>query len=1023
VEARITLLLEYLRERHGLLVLDNLETILQPGVREGHYLPGYEGYGAVFRRLGEAGHRSCLVVTSREKPLEVGLLEGEGAPVRSLRMPGLGTEEGRALLRNKGLVGDMAAWQAMISRYGGNALALRIVGESIAEVFDGEIAAFLEYAQETYGAVFGGIRRLLDEQTNRLSDLERSLFYWLAVEREPVGLGDLLSDLGPATVRSDVLEALEALRRRSLLERGERGATVTLQPVVLEYATERLIQAVAAEIGAGQPALLVSHAMLLARAKDYVRRSQERLIAQPLVERLVDSLGDPAAVVRHLLNLLQTWRDRPHVDQGYVPGNVINLVRLANGHLCGLDLSRLAIKQAYLQGIEMHDTSLTQSHLSQSVVAESVHSIMALALNANDLQLAVADARDRVLVWRLPERTPILQMQGEFVLKQFGVGLGMAGSTLVCTGPGGLIYVWDTHSGKRLPDLAGHTGIVYAVALSADARRAASGSHDGTVRIWDVLHARCLAILTGHTGAVTSVALSADGRLVASGGYDGTVRLWEAGSGRPLAVLVGHAGWVLTVAISADGSLIASGGQDGTVRLWTTPQEYGEQVGAPLQGAEGGDAILQGHHGLVWTVALGSNGQSLVSGGSDGTVRIWDTSRGDCLDILREHVGVVHGIALSSDGKLAASGGLDGVIRLWELGWPASPSRCVATLQGSGEWWDCTALTPDGRLVAASSSEGVIRLWDTGSGRLCDTILAHSNVWGMALSANGQLLLSSGREGAVKLWDLASGQAVVILEGLPEAVRGVALTRDGKLAAFGWSDSTVQLCHVGRPHAIRVLAGHEDIVYRLAFSADGRLLASASHDGTVRLWDTTNEECVAVLRGHEGFAYGLAMSADGQLVASGGQDGTVRLWDGPGAHLLDVLESKAGEVLAVALSAEGTRLACGTHDGSVILWQVPKEGSPVQRMATQREHAGLVRDIAMSADGLLFASSGLDSTLRLWDGCTGSLLRTLRRDRLYERMDITGLTGVTEVQRAALRDLGAVETSIPFERSRRIQSP
>src|SRR5207248_2609399 len=137
----------------------------------------------------------------------------------------------------------------------------------IGEVMGGNIAPFLEYAQETYGTVFGGIRRLLDGQVERLSALERALFFWLAVEREPVGFAGLVADLGPGVARGEALEALEALGRRSLLERGEHGASITLQPVVLEYATDRLVEALTREIAEGRPVLLQSHPLLKATAK------------------------------------------------------------------------------------------------------------------------------------------------------------------------------------------------------------------------------------------------------------------------------------------------------------------------------------------------------------------------------------------------------------------------------------------------------------------------------------------------------------------------------------------------------------------------------------------------------------------------------------------------------------------------------------------------------------------------------------------------------------------------------------
>jgi hypothetical protein len=170
-----------------------------------------------------------------------------------LRLVGLDAAAGRALLADKKLAGDAADWDGLVGRYSGNALALQVVGATVAALFGGEIAAFLAEGEP----VFGGIRRLLGAQLARLSPSERAVLYWLAVEREPVRFADLAADLGPNVTRREALEALEGLGRHSFLEPGEQRAAFTLQPVVLEHVTEELVAAAAAEVRRGRPALLV----------------------------------------------------------------------------------------------------------------------------------------------------------------------------------------------------------------------------------------------------------------------------------------------------------------------------------------------------------------------------------------------------------------------------------------------------------------------------------------------------------------------------------------------------------------------------------------------------------------------------------------------------------------------------------------------------------------------------------------------------------------------------------------------
>ena len=247
---RLTALLQLLRARRCLLVLDNFETLFEPSQTEGRYRTGMAGYGRLLRALGESSHQSCLVVTSRETLPELAILGG--AAVRALPLGGLGMDEAQLMLVPKLLTGSPQQWAELTSRFGGNGLALKLVGERIHELFGGEIGLYLEQAGAS--SLFGGIRQLLAEQVERSAATEQQVLRALAVAREPVHLTGLLDTLGPLLGREAVLEAVEALRRRSLVERTEAGgaAAFTLQSVVLEYVTDHLVEAVTEEIAAGQ---------------------------------------------------------------------------------------------------------------------------------------------------------------------------------------------------------------------------------------------------------------------------------------------------------------------------------------------------------------------------------------------------------------------------------------------------------------------------------------------------------------------------------------------------------------------------------------------------------------------------------------------------------------------------------------------------------------------------------------------------------------------------------------------------
>jgi WD40 repeat protein/transcriptional regulator with XRE-family HTH domain len=982
-QERLMALLQLLRATRCLLVLDNSETLFEPGQREGRYRDGMDGYGQVLQAVGESSHRSCLLLTSREAPPELAVL---GAGARALELHGLSAAEAEAILVDKQLTGDAQAWFSLSNRYGGNGLALKIVGETIRQVYDGNVSEFLDEAIATYGTVFGGIRRLLDAQAERLSTIERDVMSCMAVEREPIGLAELSADLTPSFGQSSVVEAIETLRRRSLVELADGGAKFTLQSMVLEYMTDQLVETVSDEITRSAPVVLVDQPLIRAQAKDYVRQTQERLIGAPILQRLDDGAG--AAVASRLLALLDEWRGRPAIEQGYGPGNIVNLLRLLRGDLRGIDLSRLVLRQVYLQAVDAQDGSLANAHLAGAVLDEPFAYPTAVALSADGGILVAGTPAGDVRVWRTADRTLLLAVQGHTGMV-WGVAVDRDGRLVASAGDDGLIRVWEAGTGRLQTTMQVEAGPVWGVALSTDGRLLASGGEDGLVRLWDSTNGQLLTSLQGHTGGIRAVALSGDVRLVASAGDDLTLRVWDVQTGHLLATLRGHTGVVYGVGLSHDGRLLISGSVDGTVRLWKPAS--GELL-----------ATLDAHPGGLRGVALSGDARLAASGGGDGLVRLWDTGAEHVLANMLGHTGAVWCMALSADGQLVASGSQDGTVRLWEAG----SGQLLAAIQGHTGVILSVAL---GEMVASGGVDGNVRLWDADSGRLLATLQGHMGlVRSVSLSADGRLLASAGDDGTVRLWEPQTGKLLTVLEGHTGTVWCMALSADGRRIASGGVDNTVRLWDPQTRRLLATLRGHNSLIWGVAISMDGRLAASSSVDGTVRLWDAEAGQPLTILRNPTGALFGLTLSGDGQLVACGCVDGTVRLWETGSGELKATLHGHSGLVYAIALSADGRLLASGGAEGMVKLWDTASG----QLLTTLRGHSGVVWSLAFSHDRRLLASGGDDGILRLWDAESGVARLTLRADRRYERLDIRSLTGVTDAQRAALLALGAVETPV-----------
>ncbi len=239
VDEKLSLLIDYLRKHRCLLILDNVETILRSGERTGFYRQGYEEYGNFFKRVGECRHNSCLVLTSREKPKEIALMQGETLPVRCLSLQGLDEATGRQLLQLKGCYWESEAeCQVLVERYSGNPLALKIVASAIQELFEGNLTEFLKY--KTF--VLDEIRVLFDQQFNRLPELEKTILYWMAVHGKSVSVEELHSYICPSVSQATLIKTLKSLVQRSLIEK--QANQFSLQPVLMEYATNLVVEQV-----------------------------------------------------------------------------------------------------------------------------------------------------------------------------------------------------------------------------------------------------------------------------------------------------------------------------------------------------------------------------------------------------------------------------------------------------------------------------------------------------------------------------------------------------------------------------------------------------------------------------------------------------------------------------------------------------------------------------------------------------------------------------------------------------------
>ena len=779
---KITKLIGYLNSSRCLVVLDNAESILQDGTQAGCYRQGYEGYGTLLRRLGNSSHQSCVLITSREKPTEIAASEGETRLVRTLPVLGL-TKSVQKILKAKGISGSAAEMARLTEVYSGNPLAINIVATSIQDLFGGNLAAFL--AQET--TIFRDIERLLDSQFNRLGDLEEGIMYWLAINREPVSWEGLQDDIfSHYPTISQLTESLQGLRRRSLIERVEDG--FTLQNVVMEYMTQKLITGVREEIIS--PARLTSaslchrYALMKATAKDYVRKTQRRLIVQPVVEGIRN-------IEARLQGLLEVLREEFGREASYGAGNVLNLLNFLDVDVSGYDFSGLSIWQAYLQGRVLHGVNFAHADFFKCVFTKTFGGVFSVTFSPDGKFLVAGDVNGEIRLWRVADITLVLTLQGHSNYV-WSVAFSPDGNTLASGSADQTIKLWDVNTGKCLYKLQGHSNRLRSVIFSPDGNTLASGSDDKTIKLWDVNNGKCLHTFQGHNNWVRSVVFSPDGNTLASGSDDKTIKLWDINNSKCLRTLQGHNDYVRSVVFSPDGNTLASGSEDKTVKLWDVNN------GKCLR-------TLQGHHDCMRSAVFSPDGSMIATGSEDKyfTVKLWDINNGRCLRTLQGHYSYIRSVIFSPDGNTLASGSEDKTVKLWDV----NNGKCLHTFQGHNNWVRSVAFSPNSNIIASGSDDETIKLWDVNNGECLHTFQGHSNrIWSVTFSPDNKFLASCGGENIIKLWDIEKGTCLL------------------------------------------TLTGHSNWVRSVAFSPDGKTLASSGEDETMKIWDTKTGKCLKTFR-------------------------------------------------------------------------------------------------------------------------------------------------------------------------------
>ena len=472
--------------------------------------------------------------------------------------------------------------------------------------------------------------------------------------------------------------------------------------------------------------------------------------------------------------------------------------------------------------------------------------------------------------------------------------------------------------------------------------------------------------------AGTSLAPLAGGRLIATG-RDGFVRIYADGL-RPEGNFAAHRAAATAATLLTDGKVLTGGG-DGTVRVWRVSAEEPEKV---LVGAAGPVIAVAGDEHLIWSLTVG------------GRAVLWDRASGAQLQVVELGAGAR---LLREDGRIVLRR-LDGTGAVLARDAARPVPAPVAEAQVLA-WSPTGYAVAKGLLISSVGSDGKI----TALGAVPSE--PSSADW----SADGhRLVVVAGSFACV----FAAGQPPLRLAGHAGPLAGAAFLEDGaRLATLG-EDGTLRLWDAERRRDIDLVAGVASTA-AAASTADGSRVLLASADGKAALIDVRSRSVLR--RWSAGFPVSAAaLSADGALAALAGTEGHARVWQvDSGYALVSPPKTKAG-ARALAFDASGGRLAIAATDGRVRVHDLT-DGHEVY---TCHGHAGAVIAVAFGADRV--RTGGVDGTVRTFAARNGERLAT---DSSHEQA-ITALAFTRDESQQATARGRLLELAAPGDEKPRI---
>ncbi|WP_392713004.1 PQQ-binding-like beta-propeller repeat protein [Rhizobium ruizarguesonis] len=400
-----------------------------------------------------------------------------------------------------------------------------------------------------------------------------------------------------------------------------------------------------------------------------------------------------------------------------------------------------------------------------------------------------------------------------------------------------------------------------------------------------------------------------------------------------------------------------------------------------------------GHSGTIGAVALSKDGRVLVSTANDGTIRLWDTNSGRLIRSVSMGAGDARSIGFMPNERYvlaAANPGIRGFVAGSRTGvvgiWDASNGEFMGGLPHSYEGLFFSAVLLNNGNILSASGDGSIKLWDlTKVGdHLIRIIQTKTPLSAIAGSRDSATALTGTEDGLIELWSLSTGRLLKTLKGQSKAVHAVQFFPDGVSALSAGEDGSLRIWNVQTGRETRTLKapseGSEASINNAAISPDGGMVVAGGNDAKVTAWEPRSGHMLWAQQAPSSYVTALTFSSDGNAVVSGSFDQTLRMWSAQDGHLIRSFGGNTERGDSSAFLPSGSAYITGGSDGLIRMNNLNTSRVVYFAQHSQESNRMIspIYGLSASKDSKWLASSGADSTVKIWNLLTGSLAQTLK---------------------------------------------